>query len=103
MPLADRGGDVSLTIDDLGGAEISQVLLVLGEARGDDLRAAARGELDREAADASAAADDQNRVPVRYLERIEGGKSRDGGQRGGACLGEVEPLRLRREEAMGLG
>jgi hypothetical protein len=75
--LADLRGHVGVAVDDLGGAQPEQVLMVLGEAWGDDIRARCRGELNEEAADTTGGADDEDGGTLRGLERIEGGERRN--------------------------
>ena len=90
MLVAHGGGEVAVAGQQFAEAELAQVGLVLGECRRDDGCAGAGRELDGEAADAARRADDQHRVPVGEVERVEREQGGDAGERRGAGDRDVD-------------
>ena len=100
MRLADRGGDVDIPVEQLRGAQLSQIVVIFGERRRDYVRARRGCQLHGEAPDASGRADDEDRVALGESEGVDardGGQSRDGR---GPGFREADAARLGRDEVV---
>jgi hypothetical protein len=89
--------EIAVAWQQLADAEFAQVGLVLGQRGGDDHGAGADAELDREAADSTGRADDEQRVALRQFQRVDCEHGSDAGHRCGADGREVKTRRNRRD------